>query len=69
MSSVPEIRYPVGVKLPFEAELRSRLFDIMDDWEEWADKVAHPSLQKEIRAMIDQIDNAMHPSEDNDYTD
>jgi hypothetical protein len=49
---------------PFEADLRGRLFDIMDDWEERADKMTHPALQKTFREMIDQIDNAMHPPEE-----
>ena len=61
-----QITFPVGVQQPFEAELRSRLFDIMDEWEERADKMTHPALQKEFRAMIDQIDSAMHPPEDGD---
>jgi hypothetical protein len=56
---------PVGVKQPFESELRSRLFDIMDEWEIQADKHQHPALQKTIREMIDQIDDAMHPAEEN----
>lgn len=50
---------------PFEADLRGRLYDIMEEWEERADTMTHPALQKEFRAMIDQIDDAMHPAEEN----
>jgi hypothetical protein len=49
---------------PFEATLRSRLYDIMEEWEARADEMTHPALQKTLRDMIDQIDDTMHPAED-----
>jgi hypothetical protein len=55
---------PAHILRPYEAELRTRLHDILEDWEDYADKIAHPALQKEIRAMIDQISDAMYPAED-----
>ncbi|UDL16740.1 hypothetical protein SEA_ATUIN_47 [Arthrobacter phage Atuin] len=45
----------------FEADLRSRLHDILEQWEEEANQSEDP---EQIFAMIDQVSDAMYPPEE-----